>query len=87
MRGAVNPEPPRGGTPHEVPSRYQSQRRPLPSEPQEDYSRYPPSDPQKHFTSEEELYGQIANDEKLIARLSPETALRDLRKLVEVDDE
>jgi hypothetical protein len=40
----------------------------------EDFVISPLSDPQKHFTSEEEIYGEIANDEKLIATLSPQAA-------------
>jgi hypothetical protein len=42
----------------------------------EDYIIFPLSDPQKHLTPEEDLYGQITNDEKLIATLSPHAAAK-----------
>ncbi len=38
----------------------------------EEYVLSPASDPQKHFSLEEDLYHQISNDEKLIAQLSPD---------------
>ena len=53
----------------------------------EDYVLSPLSDPNKHFSPEEDLHGLLKNDEKLIARISPEAARRDLMMLVEVDDE
>lgn len=41
---------------------------------EEDYVLQLLSDPTKTFTSEEDLYEEITNDQKLIATLSPEVA-------------
>jgi hypothetical protein len=41
-----------------------------------DYVLCPISDPSKTFTPEESLYNLIANDQKLIAKLSPEAERR-----------
>jgi hypothetical protein len=40
----------------------------------DNYVLLPLSDPAKTFSPEEKLYGLIANDQKLIAKLSPEAA-------------
>jgi hypothetical protein len=42
----------------------------------EDYVIYPLSDPSKTFTPEELVYDRLANDDKLIAKLSPEAERR-----------
>jgi hypothetical protein len=42
----------------------------------EDYVLFPVSVPSKTFTPEEDLYGLIANDDKLVAKLSPEAERR-----------
>jgi hypothetical protein len=41
-----------------------------------DYFLCPISDPAKTFSPEEELYGQIENDQKLIAKLSPQATAK-----------
>ena len=56
-----------------------------------DFELYLASDSNKHLTSEEPPYDYVRNNQKLIARASVkidvEEARRELRKLVEVDDD